>query len=75
MVNLTCLSGSINPANSVTGASVIFRHALRKTWVYQRVGLGTGLPELMVCFNHSTQRQTLEYLCVQARGDQKRLCQ
>ena len=24
-----------------------------------------GLPELMVCFNHSSQRQTLNYLCVQ----------
>ncbi len=41
-------------------------HTLRKTWGYhQRVTFGVGLPELMVCFNHSTQRQTLEYLCVQ----------
>jgi integrase len=41
-------------------------HSLRKTWGYhQRVTFGVGLPELMVCFNHSTQRQTLEYLCVQ----------
>jgi integrase len=41
-------------------------HTLRKTWGYhQRVTFGMGLPELMVCFNHSTQRQTLEYLCVQ----------
>ena len=24
-----------------------------------------GIPELMVCFNHSTQKQTLDYLCVQ----------
>ena len=23
------------------------------------------LPRLMVCFNHSTQRQTLDYLCIQ----------
>ena len=41
-------------------------HSLRKTWGYhQRVTFGTGIPELMVCFNHSTQRQTLDYLCVQ----------
>jgi hypothetical protein len=41
-------------------------HTLRKTWRYhQRVTVWGGLPELMVCFNHSSQRQTLEYLCVQ----------
>lgn len=41
-------------------------HTLRKTWGYhQRVSLGTGLPKLMVCSNHSSQRQTLDYLCVQ----------
>ena len=41
-------------------------HTLRKTFGYQqRVKFGTGLPELMVTFNHSTQRQTLEYLCIQ----------
>ena len=41
-------------------------HSLRKTWCYhQRVTYGMGLPELMVCFNHSSQRQTLDYLCVQ----------
>ena len=41
-------------------------HTLRKTFGYQqRVRFGVGLPELMVCFNHSTQRQTLDYLCVQ----------
>jgi len=41
-------------------------HTLRKTWGYhQRVTFGMGLPELMVCFNHSTQKQTLDYLCVQ----------
>ncbi len=42
-------------------------HTLRKTWGYhRRVTFGTDLPRLMVCFNHSTQRQTLEYLCIQA---------
>lgn len=41
-------------------------HTLRKTWGYhQRVTFGVGLPELMVCFNHSSQKQTLDYLCVQ----------
>jgi len=41
-------------------------HTLRKTWGYhQRVSFSVGLPELMVCFNHATQRQTLTYLCVQ----------
>jgi integrase len=41
-------------------------HTLRKTWGYhQRVTFGAGIAELMVCFNHSTQRQTLDYLCVQ----------
>lgn len=41
-------------------------HTLRKTFGYhQRVSYGVGLPELMTVFNHSTQKQTLSYLCVQ----------
>ena len=41
-------------------------HTLRKTFgFHQRVTFGRGLPELMTVFNHSTQRQTLDYLCVQ----------
>ena len=41
-------------------------HSLQKTWGYhQRVTFGADLPTLMTCFNHSTQRQTLKYLCVQ----------
>ena len=41
-------------------------HTLRKTWGYhQRVNHNVGIPELMVCYNHSTQRQTLDYLCIQ----------
>lgn len=41
-------------------------HTLRKTWGYhQRVSFNVGIPELMVCFNHSSQRQTLDYLCIQ----------
>ena len=41
-------------------------HTLRKTFGYhQRVTFGRGLPELMTVFNHSTQKQTLDYLCAQ----------
>lgn len=41
-------------------------HTLRKTFGYhQRVTFNVGIPELMECFNHSTQRQTLDYLCIQ----------
>lgn len=41
-------------------------HTLRKTWGYhQRVTFGTDIPTLMVCFNHSSQKQTLDYLCIQ----------
>ncbi len=41
-------------------------NTLSKTFCYhQRVTYNVGIPELMVCFNHSTQRQTLEYLCIQ----------
>jgi integrase len=42
-------------------------HTLRKTWGYhQRVSFRTDLPILMECFNHTTQKQTLDYLCIQA---------
>lgn len=42
-------------------------HSLRKTWGYwQRKGNNTPLPLLMVAFGHSTERQTLEYLCIQS---------
>lgn len=38
-------------------------HTLRKTFGYQhRTQFGTDLPTLMVMFNHSNQRQTLDYL-------------
>ena len=41
-------------------------HTLRKTFGYhKRVTFGRGLPELMTVFNHSNQKQTLDYLCVQ----------
>lgn len=42
-------------------------HSMRKTWGYhQRVLLNTSIPELMVMFNHSSQRQTLDYLGIQS---------
>lgn len=41
-------------------------HSLRKTFGYiHRTVFNTDIPTLMTMFNHSTQRQTLEYLCVQ----------
>jgi integrase len=41
-------------------------HTLRKTWGYQmRVEHNVGIPVLMECFNHSTQKQTHSYLCIQ----------
>lgn len=41
-------------------------HTLRKTFGYmQRTQYGVDLPRLMWVFNHSSQRQTLDYLCIQ----------
>ena len=41
-------------------------HTLRKTFGYhQRVRFNTPIPELMQVLNHASQRQTLEYLCIQ----------
>jgi integrase len=41
-------------------------HSMRKTFGYhQRTRLNTSVAELMVMFNHSNQRQTLDYLCIQ----------
>ncbi|MDD3813121.1 MAG: tyrosine-type recombinase/integrase [Desulfocapsaceae bacterium] len=41
-------------------------HTLRKTFGYhQRIQLNTSIAELMVMFNHSSQKQTLDYLCIQ----------
>ena len=39
--------------------------AKKKRRRHQRVTFGVDIPKLMVCFNHSTQRQTLDYLCIQ----------
>ena len=42
-------------------------HTLRKTWGYwQRVENDVPIPILMAAYGHSNQRQTLEYLCIQA---------
>lgn len=41
-------------------------HSLRKTMGYvHRTRFKTDIPTLMMMFNHSTQRQTLTYLCIQ----------
>lgn len=41
-------------------------HTLRKTWGYhQRVTFGVDASRLMLCFNHSSLRQTMDYLCIQ----------
>lgn len=41
-------------------------HSMRKTWGYhQRVYNNQPIPLLMVAFGHTSQAQTLEYLCVQ----------
>jgi len=40
-------------------------HTLRKTWGYhQRVQFGVDIPTLMEAFGHSSQKQTLTYLCI-----------
>ncbi len=39
-------------------------HTLRKTWGYHSNRNGTPITTLVKCFNHSTQRQTLDYLCI-----------
>jgi len=41
-------------------------HTLRKTWGYMmRTVHNIDIPTLMTIYNHSTQRQTLLYLCIQ----------
>ena len=41
-------------------------HTMRKTWGYhQRVMKNAPIPVLMEAFGHSTQAQTLAYLCIQ----------
>ncbi|MEP5195312.1 MAG: tyrosine-type recombinase/integrase [Roseobacter sp.] len=41
-------------------------HSMRKTWGYhQRIQKNRPIPLLMVAYGHTTQAQTLEYLCIQ----------
>ena len=40
-------------------------HTLRKTFGYHGRNAGIDIPTLMVMFNHSSQKQTLDYLCIQ----------
>jgi integrase len=43
-------------------------HTLRKTWGFmQRKKQETPVPLLMQALGHSTQRQTMEYLCIQEK--------
>ena len=47
-------------------------HTLRKTWGYhQRKHFCVDIPTLMVIFNHSSQKQTLDFLCVQPQEIKK----
>jgi len=40
-------------------------HTMRKTWGYWQYKRGTPLPLLMEAFGHASQKQTLNYLCIQ----------
>lgn len=41
-------------------------HSMRKTWGYQqRIQKNRPIPLLMVAYGHTTQAQTLDYLCIQ----------
>ncbi len=46
-------------------------HTLRKTWGYHAWKAGIDIPILMTIFNHSSQRQTLQYLCIQEKEIQE----
>lgn len=42
-------------------------HTLRKTWGYHQLRQANApIPLLMEAYGHATQRQTLEYLCIQS---------
>ncbi|MCK5525451.1 MAG: tyrosine-type recombinase/integrase [Thiomargarita sp.] len=40
-------------------------HTLRKTWGYWQRQSGTSWPLISQAYGHATQKQTLEYLCIQ----------
>ena len=46
-------------------------HTLRKTWGYQVWRAGIDLPRIMIIFNHASQKQTLQYLCIQEKEIQE----
>lgn len=41
-------------------------HTMRKTWGYHQHKRGVSIPVLMEAYGHATQKQTLDYLCIQA---------
>jgi integrase len=41
-------------------------HTMRKTWGFWQYKRGKPIPLLMEAFGHTTQKQTLDYLCIQA---------
>jgi integrase len=41
-------------------------HTMRKTWGVWQYKRGKPIPLLMAAFGHATQKQTLDYLCIQA---------
>jgi integrase len=41
-------------------------HTMRKTWGWWQYKRGKPVPLLMEAYGHATQKQTLEYLCIQA---------
>ncbi len=41
-------------------------HTMRKTWGWWQYKRGKPVPLLMEAYGHTTQKQTLEYLCIQA---------
>lgn len=45
-------------------------HTLRKTWGYHQYHtFGTDLSKLVKAFNHSSQNQTRDYLCLEEKND------
>ncbi len=41
-------------------------HTMRKTWGWWQYKRGKSVPLLMEAYGHTTQKQTLDYLCIQA---------
>ncbi len=41
-------------------------HTMRKTWGWWQYKRGKPVPLLMEAYGHTTQKQTLDYLCIQA---------